>query len=186
MVNKERVGMRVAVSGAHFSGKSTLIASLLKQLPNYVSVDEPYFLLEEDGYEFSNPPTLEDFEAQLKCSIRIIKESRDNTFFDRCPLDCLAYALAAAETSEVIDIEGWIQRMEDAIQQLDLIVFVPIEKRIPVPESEDLELRMSVDEKLHEILLDDSLGILENVEVIEASGSLENRVRMVRARLSAF
>ena len=160
--------MRIAVSGTHFSGKSTLIASLLEQLPNYTAVEEPYLLLEEEGYEFSDPPSLEDFEQQLKCSIRVIRESHDNTIFDRCPLDCLAYALAIAEISslrEAVDMESWVQWMEDAIQRLDLIVFVPIEKpdRILSPASEDLKLRKSVDEKLQEMLFEDSLGILTQV-----------------------
>ena len=173
--------MRIAISGAHFSGKSTLIASLLKQLPGYTSVDEPYYLLEEEGYEFSNPPALEDFEQQLKRSITVIKESRDNTIFDRCPLDCLAYALALEEES--IDIEDSIQMMEEAIQFLDLIIFVPIEDRIPVPASEDLKLRRNVDENLQEMLLEDSLGILDKVEVLEVTGSLEKRVKMVKSKL---
>lgn len=57
--------MRIAISGTHFSGKSTLVSSLLKQLPSYVSVGEPYHLLEEEGYGFSDPPSVEDFEQQL-------------------------------------------------------------------------------------------------------------------------
>ena len=178
--------MRIAISGTHFSGKSTLIASLLEQLPDYTAVDEPYFLLEEDGYEFSNPPSLEDFEQQLKRSVAVIKESRSNTIFDRCPLDCLAYALAIAEISsleESIDTEEWIQMMEEAIKLLDLIVFVPIEKRIPVPASEDLKLRSKVDEKLQEMLLDDSLGILDKIEVLEVAGNLEQRVKLVQSKL---
>jgi len=173
--------MRVAVSGTHFSGKSTLIASLLKQLSNYVVVDEPYFLLEEEGYEFSDPPAVEDFEMLFKRSIRALEESGNNTLFDRCPLDCLAYALAIEEGE--LDMEDWIGMMEDGIQRLDLIVYVPIENRIPVPESEDMKLRLNVDEKLREILLDDLLGILEDVKVIEAVGSLEKRVRAVLAQL---
>ena len=170
--------MRVAVSGTHFSGKSTLIASLLEQFPDYTSVEEPYFLLEQGGYEFSDPPSIEDFEAQFMCSIKVIEESQENTFFDRCPLDCLAYALAIDETS--IDIEEWIEKMEDSIQLLDLIVFIPIETRIPVPQSENLKLRTRVDEKLQDMVLNDSLGILENIEVLEVIGSIEKRVRMVK------
>lgn len=178
--------MRIAISGAHFSGKSTLIASLLGQLPGYASVDEPYLLLEEDGYEFWDQPFLEDFEQQLKRSIAVIKESQNNTIFDRCPLDCLAYALVIAETcsiEESIDVEDWIQMMEDAMQLLDLIVFVPIEKRIPVPASEDLKLRRNVDKKLQEMLLEDSLGILDKIEILEVTGSLEKRVKMVKSNL---
>ena len=173
--------MRIAISGAHFSGKSTLIANLLKQFPNFTSVEEPYVLLEEQGYEFSNPPSVEDFEQQLEFSVRSIMESRNNTFFDRCPLDCLAYALALGE----VDVDSSIQKMENAIQLLDLIVFLPIEDRdrIPIPASEDLKLRKKVDENLQDILLNDSLGILKDVEILEVMGSVEKRVSMVKDKL---
>ena len=176
--------MRIAISGTHFSGKSTLIAALLKQFPNFASVEEPYVLLEEQGYEFSNPPSVEDFEQQLMVSVSSITESRNNTFFDRCPFDCLAYALALEE----VDVESWIQKMDSAIQMLDLIVFLPIEDRdrIPIPISEDLKLRKKVDENLQDLLLNDSLGILKDVEILEVMGNVEKRVRMVKAKLDRF
>jgi hypothetical protein len=173
--------MRIAISGAHFSGKSTLIAALLKQFPHFTSVEEPYVLLEEQGYEFSHPPSIEDFGEQLEFSVKSIMESRNNTFFDRCPLDFLAYALAF----EDIEVDDWIQKMDCAIQMLDLIIFLPIEDRdrIPIPESEDLKLRKKVDEYLQDMLLNDSLGILKNLEVIEVMGDVEKRARMVKAKL---
>lgn len=173
--------MRIAISGTHFSGKSTLIATLLKQFPNFTSVEEPYVLLEEQGYEFSNPPSIEDFEQQLEFSVRSIMESQKNTLFDRCPLDCLAYALALGE----VDVDSWIQKMDSAIQLLDLIFFLPIEdrNRIPIPVSEDLKLRKKVDENLQDILLNDSLGTLKDIEIIEVMGSVEKRVRMVKTKL---
>ena len=175
--------MRIAVSGTHFSGKSTLVASLLKQLPKYTLVDEPYLLLEEEGYEFSNPPTLEDFEQQLERSVAVINESQNNIIFDRCPLDYLAYALVVEE--DIIDVESWLQKMEEAIERLDLIIVVPIEHqdRIPVPPSEDRQLRMHVNEKLQEILLDDSLKILEDIDVLDVMGNVEQRTKMVTAKL---
>lgn len=172
--------MRIAISGAHFSGKSTLIAALLKQLPDFTAVAEPYLLLEEEGYEFTHPPTLEDFEQQFNRSVTAIQESEKNTLFDRCPIDCLAYAMALEEP---IEIEDWIERMQEAIELLDLIVFVPIEKRIPVPDSEDFVLRKDVDNLLQEILLENSLGILDAIEVLEVTGSLEKRVTMVQQSL---
>jgi hypothetical protein len=176
--------MRIAISGTHFSGKSTLIATLLKQFPNFASVEEPYILLEQQDYEFSNPPSVEDFEQQLEFSVRSIMESRNNTFFDRCPLDFLAYALALGE----VDVESWIQKMDSTMQMLDLIIFLPIEDRdrIPIPISEDLKLREKVDENLQDMLLNDSLGILKNLEVIEVKGSIEKRGRVVKAKLDRF
>lgn len=180
--------MRIAVSGTHFSGKSTLVTSLLKELPNYISVDEPYVLLEQEGYECGDPPILEDFEQHFERSIAVIQESQNNTIFDRCPLDCLAYALAVTEDStfgETFDIESWIQKMEDTIQRLDLIIFIPIEyrDRIPLPASEDLKLRVSVDEKLQEMIFEDSLAVLKTIKVLEVTGSLQERVREVKSQI---
>ena len=142
--------------------------------------------LEEEGYEFSHPPSLVDFAQQLKRSIEEIEKSGKNTVFDRCPFDCLAYALALEETSscdESIDPDDWIETMQGAIERLDLIVFVPIEKRIPVPASEDLKLRADVDDLLQEMILEDSLGMLEHVEVLEVMGGVSKRVEMIKSKI---
>ncbi len=178
--------MRIAVSGVHYCGKTTLIESLLEHLPGYASVDEPYYLLEEEGYEFAHPPTVEDFEEQIKRSVAVIKESGDNTIFDRSPLDYLADALVAAKESpfdECVDVENLLQMMNDAIALLDLIVYIPIESRILVPNCQDLKFRRNVEATLQEMLLEDSLEILDDIEVLEVTGSLEKRVKMVRSFL---
>ena len=47
--------MRIAVSGTHRAGKSTLVRDLADQLRGYRVVDERYRLLEEEGFEFSDP-----------------------------------------------------------------------------------------------------------------------------------
>jgi hypothetical protein len=69
-----RFTMRIAVSGTHRAGKSTLVEELANHLPKHVMVDEPYHLMVEDGYEFSHPPSLEDFEAQLERSLLELSE----------------------------------------------------------------------------------------------------------------
>ena len=61
--------MRIAITGTHFSGKSTLVEALSEALPHHIIVEEPYRLLEEEGYEFPELPSLEDFELQLERSI---------------------------------------------------------------------------------------------------------------------
>src|SRR5688572_21905120 len=118
--------MRVAISGSHRTGKSTLIAELAALLPSYTCVEEPYHLLEEEGHEFSHPPSVEDFEAQLERCIEALGEAGSDTLFDRCPLDLLAY-LAVHEDAEGFDLEQWLPRVQEAVEALDLVVFVPIE-----------------------------------------------------------
>ena len=49
--------MRIGISGAHGTGKTTLAGDICVYLAGHVPVDEPYFLLEEEGYEFEFPPS---------------------------------------------------------------------------------------------------------------------------------
>jgi predicted ATPase len=173
--------MRVAVSGTHRSGKSTLIEELARLLPAYSVVDEPYHLMVEEGHELSHPPSLEDFEAQLERSIEELKDDRDNVLFDRCPVDFLAY-ISVHPDSEAFDLDEWLPRLREAVQTLDLIVFVPLEDRdrIALASSEDDDdSREAVDERLKELLLEDDL----DVDVFEVEGDLATRVRAVLRRI---
>jgi len=176
--------MRIAVTGTHRVGKSTLIEALEERLAEYRVVDEPYHLLEEEGYEFTSPPSLEDFLEQLQRSMELLEEEEGarNVLFDRCPLDFLGYLLTHEE-SESFDLEEWLARIRSTLQTLDLVIFVPIEERdrIPLPAHEDPELREKVDEKLAWMLLDDPLEL--GVEVLPVHGSRSARVTQVLERL---
>ena len=92
--------MRVGVSGAHGTGKTTLVQELCGHLAGHLPVDEPYFLLEEEGYEFGFPPSLDDYRAQLRCSLRVLRSAAPRVVFDRTPLDFLAYLAALGASVE--------------------------------------------------------------------------------------
>lgn len=177
--------MRIAISGTHCAGKSTLVEELANHLPQHVVVEEPYHLLVEDGYEFSHPPSLEDFEAQLERSLHELGEKRANVLFDRCPLDLLAYANVHAD-AEGFDLDEWLPRVRAALETLDLVVLVSLEEeRIPFePSAEgDGELRNAVDEELRDIVLDDCLGLDLRMEIVEVEGSLADRANAVLRRI---
>ena len=118
--------MRIAISGSHRTGKSTLLAELAVRLPSYATVDEPYHLLEEDGHELEHPPSVQDFEAQLARAIEELADAGDEALFDRCPIDMLAY-IAVHDRSDEFDLEQWLPAVRDAVSRLDLVVFVPVE-----------------------------------------------------------
>lgn len=176
--------MRIAVTGTHRVGKSTLIEALEDRLAEYRIVDEPYLLLEEEGYEFASPPCLEDFLDQLRRSMELLEdeEGARNVLFDRCPLDFLGYLLTHEE-SDSFDLEEWLAGIRSTIQTLDLIVFVPIEERdlIQLPAHEDPELRVEVDEKLAWMLLDNPFEL--GVDVLPVHGSRTARLTQVLERL---
>ena len=62
--------MRVGISGTHGTGKTTLAQALCARLPGHVEADEPYWLLEAEGYDFGFPPSAEDYRALLARSVR--------------------------------------------------------------------------------------------------------------------
>lgn len=174
--------MRVAFSGAHRTGKSSLIEAIAERVPGYAVIDEPYRTLEDDGYEFSDPPTVEDFTAQLRSSIESIAAASQDALIDRCPLDFIAYLRAIDDDFAIGD---WLDDLRDSVARLDLIVVVSIETpdRIAVAAHEDRRLRRRVDELVRELVADDSLALGLDAEIVEVAGSLPQRVREVMQRL---
>jgi hypothetical protein len=173
--------MRVAISGSHLVGKTSLAEALADLLPGYDLVPEPYRLLEEDGHAFAETPSIEDFELQLERSCRCVLETGANVIFDRCPLDIVGYLITHRD-ADAFQLDDWMPRIREAIGRLDLIAFVPIETpdRMAVPRPQ-ASLRAEVDAVLRDIVADDAYGL--EVEVITMSGTLADRVRQVAAHL---
>lgn len=168
--------MRVAFSGTHRVGKTTLLDAVSEQLPGYATFEEPYRLLEDDGHELATPPTRDDFELQLRRSLEVLEDGRRDVLFDRCPIDFLGYLRALGED---FDVDEWLDEIREAMTSLDLIVFVTIEEpdRIALPSSEDRRLRRDVDGALQALLLDDPFSF--GVPVVEVRGSVDARVSQV-------
>jgi len=173
--------MRVAVSGSHRVGKTTLAEGLAEALPRHEVVPEPYHLLEEDGHEFAEMPSIEEFELQLERSLRCVEERGTDVVFDRCALDILGY-LATHRDAALFRLEDWLPRVEDSVAKLDLIIFVPIEEpdRIVVSPSE-VRLRAEVDAVLKDLIVDDAYGL--GFDLIIAEGTAADRLRRVMTSL---
>ncbi|TCB97278.1 hypothetical protein E0H26_13530 [Micromonospora zingiberis] len=168
--------MRVAISGTHGIGKTTLAEALCAHLPGHVMVDEPYYLLEEQGYEFSFPPSSEDYRAMLACSVRSMRSpSTSSAVFDRTPLDYLAYlAAGGADPSEQADAST----LRLAFATLDLLiiaVITPESERI-LPAAELPGLRSRMNDALLELVYDDPLDAWKDTPVLELSGPFDNRL----------
>ena len=170
--------MKIAVTGAHQTGKTTLVNELGLSLPGYRVMQEPYCQLLEKGYEFPGMPGIEDFELQLKYSLRQTGKIEGNTIFDRCPVDFLAYLQAHEEAAE-LDAERWRPEVENALAELDLLVFVPIENPdiLPAGHLEYAGLRSRVDEMLRDLIPD------FDCPVLEVTGTLSGRLQQVLARI---
>jgi hypothetical protein len=177
--------MRIAVSGTHCTGKSTLIEEFLQAHPDFEHEPEPYtVLVEEFGEEFSAEPCVEDFYRQLEFNIDRLRDRARGArvIYERCPIDFLAYinALDSQAAQASLDL------VSDAIQHLDLILYLPLDHTFDVPHDEFPKLRESVDRRLNAIFNEDEFGIISscNVVVIEATGSIKQRLRILEKHLS--
>src|SRR5437868_7593675 len=117
--------MRVGISGTHGTGKTTLAQALCAKLPGHVAADEPYYLLEAEGYEFGFPPSAEDYRALLARSVRSLSSPplRPGVVFDRTPLDYLAYMVAIGAD---LPGEAGAVALRSAFASLDLLAITVI------------------------------------------------------------
>ena len=89
--------MRIAVSGTHCCGKSTLIDQFLLAHQDFAHEPEPYTVLEEDyGEVFAAEPSAEDFYRQLEFNVSRLRSYGvgERVIYERSPVDFLAYLLA--------------------------------------------------------------------------------------------
>jgi len=167
--------MRIAVSGAHCVGKTTLIEEFLATHPEFAHEPEPYTVLVEDyGEEFSGEPSVEDFRRQLEFSVERISKYApgENVICERCPIDFIAYINA-------LDPSYASPRLQPISKYVDLIVYLPIENDDDVDYP---KLRTAVDRRLSAILIDDDLALID-VPVIEVRGSTARRLGILQKAL---
>lgn len=181
--------MRIAVTGTHGSGKTTLIGDFVAAHPVYESVPEPYWLLSQNDMPFADGANTADLEQQLAQSCRLIVEhaGERDVVFDRCPLDFIAYldVVSADEGFEWLPHGRLLNQIDRALATLDLVVFVPLREpdEIDVP-IEQPRLRARVDKRLKTMLRNDDLGLLQDgPRILEVSGSRAGRVAQITGAL---
>jgi AAA domain len=172
--------MRIGISGTHGTGKTTLAEALCAHLPGHVTAEEPYHLLEEEGYEFEFPPSLDDYRAMLTRSVRTLSSPSPlhAVVFDRTPLDYLAYLAATGADAEP---EADAAAIQSAVATLDLLVLTVItpetERALPTPELP--RLRSAMNDALLEIVNSDPLDLSRDVPLQVLDGPLDDRLRTV-------
>lgn len=183
--------MRVAISGTHYCGKSTLIDAFLSSHDTYSHEPEPYEALQDlYGEDFGAEPGADEFFRQLEYQVERLQEysAGDRVIFERGPADFLAYLLAlddlGRDTGDAELAKQAIAVARRAMTLLDLVVYLPATNE-GVPDSEDPELRRAVDTRLQGILLDDEFGLFtdDRPSVLEIVGTTEQRLRSLEVAL---
>lgn len=186
--------MRIAVSGTHFIGKSTLIEDFIKTHPQYKCESEPYYKLQEEKQiEISLAPSLEFFLEQLEYNITQLNEEANaqNIIFDRCPVDFLAYAMCALDQDSIDIYDSEVsERFSDikkALNHLDLIVFLPLTHKNSIDYTEENPAyRKAVDKYFKQIYRDGVYDIFphyDHPEILEIYGDRLTRLKKLESYL---
>lgn len=177
--------MRIALSGTHCSGKTTLAHDFAAAHRDYVPIPEPYELLGE----LYDDPTADDFHRQLEVSVETLRGCGPgaNAIAERSPLDFLAYILALHDlrrgSRSFPPIEPAVALAASGLAHIDLLVVLPLNDSdgIACPDDEDVELRDAMNERLLELITTDEFDLLSggNVRVIEVEGTPRQRLAAV-------
>ncbi len=156
------------MSGAHGTGKSTLIAAFLSERPGYAHEPEAFELLGDDvELSASEGPTAEGLQLLLEHAIATLApyEPGARVVFERSPVDYLAYAVASRswpKGERVRFLRRFVPVVRRSLRRLDLIALVPVSRAGPPPRSDESpRFRRRVDEALRRALIDDDLGLFE-------------------------
>jgi hypothetical protein len=188
--------MRIAVSGTHCSGKTTLIEEFLRAHPEFGHEPEAYTVMVDDfGEEFSSEPGADDFYRQLEFDVyRLSGRPPDvSVIIERSPIDYLAYLLALKDlkrdkVDDVVEIA--LPLVREAIQNLDLIVFLPLDAAhaIELRDDEDPKLRRATDRRLAAIFGDDEYDFFNagDLAIVEVRGSTAQRLKTLEDAIDSY
>ena len=175
--------MRIAVSGTHASGKSTLIADFATTHPRYEIMPDPFELLDE---QFDQPSAGMLLRQLRVCADRLEQTGPPDVIAERSPLDFLAYLLSLGELDRATASDEVLERAceltASALRHVDLLVLLPLNARdrIWIADDEDPDLREATDAALLD-LIDDADLIPGTTCVLEITGDRATRLAALEA-----
>jgi hypothetical protein len=140
--------MKIAIIGAHSTGKSTLIENVIKEWPMYKRPKKSYRdIIKEQKLSLNKSATKESQKAILNALIDEVQTAATSedefVIFDRCTVDNIAYTLwhygkdTEGFTPEFIIDSKTIAAL--SLKHIDLIFYTPLRKEIPIAPKENRE-----------------------------------------------
>ena len=185
--------MRITISGAQSTGKTTLANDLAEAIPNARVEPEPFRVLRErlglvSGLDSMTPE--QEFELILHNQRRLgALRAGETVVFDRCALDALAHAMVAHVQGNPAFTSEWMARLAEetkkAMHPVDVIIFVPCEEGMLIEadgvRSTDLAYRDSVNEAMQELIAQQ-----KEAHVLVVQGDRRSRVDQVISALPGY
>lgn len=191
--------MRIVISGAHNTGKTTLIKEFLQLWPQYKTPEKTYRdYLSENRLEHSSKTTTETQAGILNFMIEQFEATKkgDKIIFDRGPLDNLAYTMWA----NAANIEGFtdefvqwsIKITKELLRKIDIVFLVRYDKAYGLTDDglrdvtpgyvEDIDLIFNAFKNQYEQNFDADIFFPANDSpaLIELPNSLQGRLQGIR------
>ena len=186
--------MRIAISGSHSLGKSTLVWDWIKRHPQYTREEEPFRALDGEMYDIRFRQESNRLHNGIQMyynasRVNLYSSINDCVIFDRAPVDYIAYSQYTADkkTTDIDDafVDAMVPRVKETLQRLDLVVFIPMTNRWPVEMEDDgirpvdLPYRAEVDAIFKQIYRDERFLVMPDKnrpKLIELWGSREQRL----------
>lgn len=140
--------MRIALIGAHSTGKSTLVDKFIKQWPMYKRPEKTYRdIIKEQNLNINKNGDKVSQKAILNALVDEVQlaSTSDNKhiIFDRCTIDNIAYSLwHYAKDTPGFSTEFIIDSQTIAtlsLKLIDVIFYLPVRKEIPITTREGRE-----------------------------------------------
>ena len=195
--------VRIAISGSHSLGKSTVVNDWVAAHDRYIREEEPYRALGLFGpYEilFRDSSTRLHNGIQLYYNISRVHRyasSAADVIFDRAPVDYLAYSQFTADchTTDIDDefVSSMVPAVRESLDHLDILAFVPGSDRWPVEMEADgirpvdLVYRDTVDEIFKQIYRDGRFDVMPATGaplLVELEGPREQRIEQLQAAIA--
>lgn len=159
---------------------------LAEALPGHPIVAEPYEILEERGYTFAHPPSVDDYVLQLRQALIILRRKSTKLIFERCPLDLVAY-IQASPDADRFDLDAWRAPIHQALGSLDLIITLhPDPAHDPDLPAAETTFRHAVDDTLRYLVNDDEFDLEGRVVILTLDGPWEARLERARGYVQAW
>lgn len=199
--------MRIAISGSHSLGKSTVVNDWVARHSHFKREEEPYRALGLHGpYEilFRDASTRLQNGIQLYYNISRVHRYADSSsevIFDRSPVDYIAYSQYTADqrSTDIDDafVESMVPVARESLDHLDILAFVPKSEDWPVEMEEDgirpvdHAYRNEVDAIFKQIYREGRFGVMPPSKdpgplLIELIGPRQERLDQLQSAIDAL
>lgn len=170
--------MKIALSGAHSQGKTTLLNELVKdgRMQGYACVPSPTRILAAEGFSINESGNAKTQSMIMVQHFKNVTTFNLNALYDRCALDGLAYSMFFEK--DLRDNKLWdiaVSVFEYTINQYDYIFYIEPELSL-----KDDGTR-SVDYNFFNTVVNNFENIIKiyNLNVVRVKGTVQQRVDLI-------